>query len=377
MTQQPARIVFLLPVLHLHSTCVVSLRRHRQVKTGRAIVANTRQIELALADALRRFNAGRLNEAEAICRELLAQIPKHPALQQLLAVLSLTRGDSAGAQSHVIQSLKARPEHGPTLLLAGKIALAQSDRSTAVHFFRRAALLMPDTSEAARLLGMTLLEIGSPDAIPVLQDLLARHGEDAGAWCLLGLARRRYREADAAIEAFRRAIACDVNMAAAHFHLATELLSCDRLEEAIEVFRRAHELDPDALEIAFNLGLALHRDGQAAPARTAFERACRIAPAFADAWFNLGLACQDLGDSEAAIAAFREAVVQRPDYAEATVNLGLALQQARRMDEAIQAYRDAVRLRPETVGRIAHALAGGSTGCLWLNPDALRRALFA
>lgn len=340
-----------------------------------AMATFSREFEQTMAEALHSFNAGRLSESETTCRRLLMQDPQNPAVHQILAVLALDRNDLSAARSHVIQSLERRPQHGPTLLLAGKIARAAADLTTAAHFFERASALMPVAAEPDLLLGATLVDLGSAGAIPVLERLLSRYEQDANGWCLLGLALRRHGDAGSALEAFRKAVGCDARMAKAHFYLATEMYAHGLVLEAIPVFRQAQELDPSAMEVVFNLGLALHKAGQAEEARRAFESTIAIAPSYADAWFNLGLACQDLDDLDSAAAAFRAALEHRPDYAEAAVNLGITLQDARRMDDAMQAYRLAVRLRPETFGRVAHALTVGSTGQLWLSVDDLRHAL--
>jgi len=335
------------------------------------------EIEQVMASALRRYNAGCLSEAEIACRQLLALDSRNPSAHQLLAVLSLAGNEVTAARIHIIQSLKERPQHGPSLLLAGKIARAEGDIATAAQYFEQASVAMPHTGEAYFLFASALVDLGSSTAIPVLRRLLASHGRDADTWCLLGVALRRHGEPGTALDAFRTAVECCPGMGKAHFYVATELCAQGSPLEAIPVFRRAVELEPSSMEIVFNLGTALRATGDVEAARTAFEMAIALAPSFADAWFNQGLACQDLRDLQGAADAFRTALEHRPDYAEAAVNLGIVLQDARLMDAALEAYRLAVRLRPDTFGRIAHALSGGSTGRLWLSSADLRHTLAA
>ena len=45
-------------------------------------------VEQALAHAIAQYNAGQKDEAQALCQRLLQQAPTHPAVHQLLAVLS-------------------------------------------------------------------------------------------------------------------------------------------------------------------------------------------------------------------------------------------------------------------------------------------------
>jgi tetratricopeptide (TPR) repeat protein len=82
-----------------------------------------------------------------------------------------------------------------------------------------------------------------------------------------------------------------------------------------------------------------------------------------------------LRDHEGAIIAYRNAIELKPDYAEAALNLGVVLQDSGDLDGAMRAYAQAYRLRPQTFGTIAMALTSAPHGRLWLDEDALRRAL--
>ena len=107
----------------------------------------------------------------------------------------------------------------------------------------------------------------------------------------------------------------------------------------------------------------------------AFARAVAIDPGLAAAWFALGGLRQDLRDPSGAADAYRAALRARPDLHEAAFNLGVALLDCGRLDDALHAFARALATRPESLGRIAQALVSGPTGCLWLEPDGLRRAL--
>lgn len=333
-------------------------------------------LEQIMASALQSYNAGRFAEAEQACRQLLVHVPRHPAVHQLLAVLALNGQHIAAARQHILQSLEERPRHGPTLLIAGKIARTDNDPTTAARYFEAASAAMPGAGEAEYFHAETLLELATPAAaIAVLHRLLDRHPQHVQAWCLLGLALRKSDDLPAALDAFRTAARHAPGMSKAHFHIANTLSAQRRLEEAIAVFRHAATLAPEAMEIALNLGTALRENGELPAARDAFETAVALQPSFAEGWFNLGLARQDLHDCKGAADAFGEALRLRPDYADAALNLGVALQEARRMEDALDAYRVAIRLQPALFGRIAHAMTAGSTGQLWLSSAHLKRAL--
>ncbi|WP_343741878.1 tetratricopeptide repeat protein [Herbaspirillum huttiense] len=258
--------------------------------------------------ALQHYNAGRAGEAEQACHALLALVPQHPAAHQLLAMLALDRQALAQARQHILLSLTPRPQHVPSLLMAGRIAQAEGDPATAVQYFDAAARHQPGLSQA-------------------------------------------------------------------HFHLGTSLSALGRHAEAVAALRQAVALAPQAMEAVLNLGSALRELGELSAAREAFEQACRLRPEVAETWFNLGLTLQDMKEGAAAVDAFARALQLRPGYADAALNLGVALQEIHRMDDALQAFRTALRLQPQWFGRIAHALAAGKSGRLWLHVRDLEAAL--
>jgi tetratricopeptide (TPR) repeat protein len=67
----------------------------------------------------------------------------------------------------------------------------------------------------------------------------------------------------------------------------------------------------------------------------------------------------------------------QPDDAQACVNLGLILQLQGRLEAAMPRYARAFALQPDTFGRIANALCSEPHGRLWLDLEALKRALAA
>lgn len=240
---------------------------------------SSREFEQAMAEALRSFNAGRAAESEAACRRLLLQDPRNPAVHQLLAVLSMSRQDPAAARSHVIQSLAGRPQHGPTLLLAGKIARAAADFTTAMHFFERAATFMPDAAEAHFYLATAMYAQGlAEESIPV----------------------------------FRRACALEPSVMETVFNLGLALFKTGRAEEARRAFEQAIAIDPAFADAWFNLGLA-HQDlGDLEGAAAAFRAALKQRPDYAEAAVNLGIVLQDARRMDDAMQAYRTAIRLRP-----------------------------------------------------------------
>jgi len=109
---------------------------------------------------------------------------------------------------------------------------------------------------------------------------------------------------DAAVDAYRRALALDGTLVPAMINLGSILQasgergagSSRQLAEALGLFRAATELAPGAPEGWINLGFALERGGRLAESRQAYDRALAIDPSLADARFNRSLVLLAQGD---------------------------------------------------------------------------------
>jgi tetratricopeptide (TPR) repeat protein len=317
---------------------------------------------------------GDLNAAEASVRRLLDEKPDDPAVQQLSAVIALQRGESEQAARFAAASLAGRPDHVPTLVIAGRAARATGDAARAATFFRRAAALAPDRADAAFLMCVTLLQLGDPEARDLLPQLLDRFPDDADGWRLIGVALQDADQLEASLVAFTRA-AHAVPSLALHLRRGMLLEALGRLPEAADAYRAAVDHAPDSGEAAFKFGLCLRRIGDITSAAAALSRAVILAPGSAEAWFAVGLVRQDKGDYGSAATAYRRALELRPDLAEAAVNLGICLQEGGDVTAAKVAYQLAFKLRPGTFGRIAQALAAAPSGEVWLDLAALRSDL--
>jgi tetratricopeptide (TPR) repeat protein len=99
---------------------------------------------------------------------------------------------------------------------------------------------------------------------------------------------------DAAVEAYRRAIAADPSLMEAYVNLGRLLHEGGRLHEAEAVYRSGARLHPAEALLHFNLGVLLSDLGRKSEALEAYEAALRERPRFADCLYNLALLCAEL-----------------------------------------------------------------------------------
>lgn len=91
------------------------------------------------------------------------------------------------------------------------------------------------------------------------------------------------------------------------------------------------------------------------PARVVFERALAKEPALWEAHFGLGIVERQRGDAKAAQSAFRRVLELLPDQPDALHELGVALLMANDFTEALDALDHAAALRPDEPAYVADA----------------------
>ncbi len=122
----------------------------------------------------------------------------------------------------------------------------------------------------------------------------------AAEWFARGVALER-EDADAAFEAYERAIAADPAFRDAHVNLGRLLHEAKRFAQAERVYRDAIKRWGNDAVLHYNLGVLLDDLERAPEAAAAYEAALQGDPGFADCHYNLALLCERLGRPKDAI----------------------------------------------------------------------------
>ncbi|MBB6251308.1 tetratricopeptide repeat protein [Nitrospirillum iridis] len=372
------------------------------------------QAQALFGQATQQHQAGRLDEAEATYRQVLALAPRHADTLYLLGVLHHQTGRPVEAEELLGRSITARGDAAHVHAALGTVLLTLGRPADAAAALKRSLALKPDQAEAHNNLGNALKELGRADeAVPHYQRAITLKPDYANAHNGLGsahMAQGRYLEATSH---YRRALALNPRLVVAQVNLGKALrqlgdlagaeaqlrqgLALDatnadalnnlgavyqalgRADEATACLRQAVTLAPDDAEAQLNLsrllaGDILMRDpGLLRQARAHAERAVALRPGHADTLDALGTILQRLGQLDDAAARYRQAMALAPDDAEIAYNLGTTMQALCRQQEAAALYGRALALNPNhadarfTLGLIQ--LAEGNLAEGWAGYD--------
>lgn len=338
---------------------------------------NRLDIGQTLANAVAALEAGRLDEARALCRAIHAERPGFGGAHYVLGLVELRRGQPRRAADHLRKAAEQSPAaQAPRIALARALAAA-GRRRDAIAEYQRVTPPSPETlgeladllrqdgrleqaAEACRragpsglaLLGALLQQMGRPgEAIAAL----AAAPESPAVLNNLGLALRQLGRMEEAADHLRRALALKES-AAAHANLAETLRSLGDLDGALDHARRAVALDRRDAQCW--LALALVERARGDSGREALERALKLDDTLAHGHFLLGEAALAAGDALAAARHFRRCLRLDPaDRHGAALALARATQ-APPPEQAPEAYvrtlfdQYADRFDAELVGRL-------------------------
>ena len=279
----------------------------RQVYKSAADNAAKEQLALAL------INQGKLQEAEALYRELIAAGTNNHIVYGNLAAICGMQGKIDQFIELLKKTIQLKPNFPDAHNNLGVALKGQGDLTAAIASYTTALQLNPNYPEAHNNLGNALKERG---------------------------------ELTAAIASYKKALELNPNYLDAHNNLGVALKEQGELTAAIASHKKALELNPNYPDAHNNLGVALKEQGELTAAIASYTTALQLKPNHPEAHNNLGNALQDQGDLDAAIASYTTALQLKPNYPEARFNLGSALSEQGDLDAAIAQYNTAIELKP-------------------------------
>lgn len=172
--------------------------------------------------ALQHHHAGRLAQAEALYREVLALDPQNIDALHFLGVVAHQQGRHGQAEELISRALLRDGSNAPAYSNLGNALQAQGKLQEAIDCYRRALELAPDYVDAL---------------------------------VNLGAAFRAQGELERAVGCYRKAVELNPDFPAAYNNLAMTLLGLRRPDEALENYRRALQLRPESAELRFGLSM--------------------------------------------------------------------------------------------------------------------------
>lgn len=367
-------------------------------------------VTLKVEQAVAFHQAGKLQEAGRLYREILQEHPNHPDANYNLGILEVQMKQPENGLSHFMAALDADPTCGQywlsyidALFQLGQLAAAREVMAMA----KKNGLNGEDVAEMEARLengavtgnhSNKLPPVGSDQSLAVLAEVSYdkknvrsntrkpnkavkgkikpndRNPSPEAIQTLVALFNNgRYAEAANLARSMTEKFPL---YAFGWGTLGVVLQKLGRNQDALLPLQKAASLSPNDAQAHSNLGNTLSDLGRLEEAEVSLRRAIAIKNNSADAHVNLGATLNDLGRLNEAQACYLKALQIDPNLAEAHYNLGNTLKNIWRLDEAEASYWRALQIKPGFVNALCNlGVILQATGRLDEAEACLRRAI--
>lgn len=248
---------------------------------------------------------GRLTEAEALYRAVLAEAPGDFNALHLLGVLLHQRGLHAEGLVLIEKAIDIHPGHAAVHLNHGATLVALKQHERAVASYDRALSLNPHYCEALADRGTALRELGRyEEALASYDQALQLQPDNAEVLSSRGAALQSMKQFDAALQSYERALTLLPNFPQALSNRGVLLAELHRFDEAL----------------------------------ASYDQALRLKPDYAEAFYNRGNLLREMKRFEDAVESYRRALTLKPDYGECLYNCAALFREMDRHEQAATLY---------------------------------------
>ena len=330
-----------------------------------------------LNQAVAHHQAGRLDEAAALYRQITHHTPGQFDATHLLGVIALQRGDLATAEQLISQALASKPKDPAALNNLGTTLLRAKRLEDARVQFERAVKAQPGNADAQSNLGNVLRQLGRvAESVAPLKRAFAANARSPEIADLLGASLIDTGDGRGAVAVFEAMVKTRPRHAQGWLHLAIASQMAGNAKRALEAADAALAIAPGDARALGLRARALAAAGQATQARAAFEASVRAAPADALVQYNYGVFLREQGELGAAAERLRAACRLDPALTPAHESLVAVLLESGHADEALRLGSAFAGSHPDSAAALAmQASAHLAQGRVQEAIDLYRRAL--
>ena len=307
-----------------------------------------KQAGVLLPAAAEAYRQGKQREAQALCRQILKDLPDHFDALHLLGVSELDCRQFAEAERTLARAVSLEPRSAEARSNLGSALFSLKRYDDARKCQEKAVALKPNFPMALTNLGNTLTRLGFVEqAIKAHERAIQLKPDYGDAYCNLGMALLLLNRNDQADQSFDRALSFQRRHLQAMVGKGVVSLRLRHCDAAEAVFNAILAIKPDFAEVLAYRGRVHQQMGHFLEAEADFDAALAIDPAMEGAWRGKAGIKIVLGHIASAIAACMKALALDPASVIAITLLGTCYAQQGDILTAIEHFDRALAIAPD------------------------------
>ena len=320
----------------------------RAFQNARLQKKSKKQAEVLLPAAVAAYRQGRQSDVQALCRQILNDLPDHFDALRLLGVSELDCGRLDEAEKWLARAVGVDPRSSEAHSNLGLTLFRLQRYDEARKCQEKAVALNPNFPTALTNLGNTLMRMGLPGQAVDAHDRAIRLKPDYGdAYCNRGMAQLLLERKEEAVQSFDRALSLQPRHLQAAVGKGIVSLNLRHFDAAQSAFDAALAIKPDTAEVFAHRGRLHLQLGRFSQAEADFDAALAIDPLVELAWRGKAQTGILTGKVAQAIAACTKVLEQNPASEIAITLLGACHAQQGDIATAMELFDRALTIKPD------------------------------
>ncbi|MFZ3138326.1 MAG: tetratricopeptide repeat protein [Thermodesulfovibrionales bacterium] len=236
-------------------------------------------INNAIKSAIANYQAGNLQQAEYICKNILKAHPYNFHALNALAAIYIKLGNYESAIKCFEEVLQSSPDNAEIYFNLGNAFKNKGDLESALNYYQKALQLDPNLAHVYNNIGLIFWEKG---------------------------------KLDDAITHYQKALQLNPYLSDTYNNLGIAFQEKGNFKDAITYYQKALQINPNLTETYNNIGLIFQEKGKLDDATNYYQKALQLDPYFANAYYNLGNALYEQGNRDKALSAYDKAIEYNP-----------------------------------------------------------------
>ncbi|MCM8556202.1 tetratricopeptide repeat-containing sulfotransferase family protein [Sphingomicrobium sediminis] len=294
------------------------------------------------------YAQGKLDQAERVCRQILAARPGMADAHNILGVTLHAAGKQDGGLESVRKAIKIQPKAATFHANLGELLRQRGELDEAKAALEKSIELDANNAQAHNNLGIIAYDQRRfKEAVKHYGKALEIRPEMAEALNNKGNALRILGKNDEAIEAYQDALTYREIYPEAYNNLGTLLQAKGQQEEAEHAMRKAIQQSPQYIEARNNLAGLYAAQNKDVDALRILSETLKFAPQSVPTLVLTARIQMRRNAHQAAEQALRFVVGKEPEHVEALTMLGQLLHETDRYDEAIEVLEKALSINAD------------------------------